>query len=182
PPYSLCRDAHATTAGDLADAPRRLLAYPGGGVGAPLRAGRPELGRAGDDPAAAGARARLAHPGDGKGAASVMTIYEWTRDGFTVGTDPARLYVDAIHAYLTTSYWAEGISRELVARSLPCSLCFGLYEGERQIGLARVITDRATYAYLCDVYVLPERRGRGLGHWLMECVMEHPDLQGLRRF
>jgi GNAT superfamily N-acetyltransferase len=109
-------------------------------------------------------------------------IHERSRDGFTVSTDPARLDVDAIHAYLTTSYWAEGISRDLVARSLLHSLCFGLYEEERQIGLARVITDRATYAYLCDVYVLPERRGRGLGVWLMECVMEHPDLQGLRRF
>ena len=108
--------------------------------------------------------------------------YERSKDGFTVSTDPARLDVDAIQAYLTTSYWAEGISREVVARSLPHSLCFGLYEGERQIGLARVITDRATYAYLCDVYVLPERRGLGLGAWLMECVMEHPDLQGLRRF
>jgi len=104
------------------------------------------------------------------------------RDGFTVSTDPALLDVDAVHAFLTTSYWAEGIPRETVERALRNSLCFGLYEGCRQIGLARVITDGATFAYLCDVYVLPEMRGRGLGTWLMECVMAHPDLQGLRRF
>jgi GNAT superfamily N-acetyltransferase len=108
------------------------------------------------------------------------------RDGFTVATDPSRLDVDAIHAFLTTSYWSEGIPRGIVERALRGSLCFGLYqgaeEGERQVGLARVVTDAATFAYLCDVYVLPELRGRGLGRWLMACVMEHPDLQGLRRF
>jgi ribosomal protein S18 acetylase RimI-like enzyme len=109
-------------------------------------------------------------------------IHESHRDGFTVSTDPARLDVDAIHAFLTTAYWCEGIPRETVARSLAGSLNFGLYQAERQIGLARVITDGATFAYLCDVYVLPEFRGRGLGHWLMEHVMAHPDLQGLRRF
>ena len=108
------------------------------------------------------------------------------RDGFTVSTDSTRLDVDAIHAFLTTAYWCEGIPRETVARSLASSLCFGLYQtdhqAERQIGLARVITDGATFAYLCDVYVLPEFRGRGLGRWLMEHVMAHPGLQGLRRF
>jgi GNAT superfamily N-acetyltransferase len=108
--------------------------------------------------------------------------FERHREGFTVSTDPARLDVQAIHAFLSTSYWAEGIPRETVERSLRNSLCFGLYGGERQIGLARMITDKATYAYLCDVYVLPEWRGRGLGAWMMECVMAHPDLQGLRRF
>jgi GNAT superfamily N-acetyltransferase len=106
---------------------------------------------------------------------------EHSRESFTVSTDPARMDVDAVHAFLATSYWAEGIPRETVERALRGSLCFGLYEGDRQIGLARMVTDRATFAYLCDVYVLPEFRGRGLGTWLMECVMEHPDLQGLRR-
>jgi GNAT superfamily N-acetyltransferase len=109
-------------------------------------------------------------------------LEEHHRDGFTVSTDPARLDVEAIHAFLATSYWAEGIPRETVERSLRGSLCFGLYHGDRQIGLARVITDGATFAYLCDVYVLPEARGQGLGKWLMQCVMAHPDLQGLRRF
>lgn len=108
--------------------------------------------------------------------------FERHREDFTVSTDPGRLDVDAIHAFLSTSYWAEGIPREIVERALRNSLCFGLYAGERQAGLARVITDNATYAYLCDVYVLPELRGRGLGAWMMECVMTHPDLQGLRRF
>ena len=112
--------------------------------------------------------------------------FERHREGFTVSTDPSRLDVDAIHAFLVTSYWAEGIPRETLERALRNSLCFGLYEGEtggeRQIGLARVITDAATYAYLCDVYVLPEWRGRGLGTWMMEQVMAHLDLQGLRRF
>jgi len=105
---------------------------------------------------------------------------------FTVSTDPARLDLDAVHAALSQQYWSAGIPKETVARALRGSLCFGLYAaegaGERQIGLARVITDAATFAYLCDVYVLPEFRGRGLGKLLMRAVMEHPELQGLRRF
>lgn len=108
--------------------------------------------------------------------------FERRRDGCTVSTDPGRLDPGAIHAFLSTSYWAEGIPRETLERALRGSLCFGLYAETGQIGLARVITDAATYAYLCDVYVLPEWRGRGLGIWMMECVMAHPDLQGLRRF
>ena len=112
--------------------------------------------------------------------------YERQQDEFTVSTDPHRLDLDAIHAALATMYWSEGIPKEIVERALRGSLCFGLYvqEGsrERQIGLARVITDAATFAYLCDVYVLSEFRGRGLGKLLMQAVMEHPGLQGLRRF
>ena len=87
-----------------------------------------------------------------------------------------------MHEYLSRSYWAEGIPRDVVAKSVESSLCFGLFDGSRQIGLARVITDRATFAYLCDVYVLEEYRGRGLGKWLMDAVQSHPDLQNLRRF
>jgi GNAT superfamily N-acetyltransferase len=104
------------------------------------------------------------------------------RGEYSVSTDPARLDVDAIHGFLTAAYWSEGIGRDLVARALDGSLCFGLYHGTAQVGLARVVTDRATFAYLCDVYVLPSHRGRGLGEWLIETVMSHPDLQGLRRF
>lgn len=108
--------------------------------------------------------------------------YERHRESFIVSDDPARLDVDAIHDYLAhDSYWAQEIPRALVERALANSLCFGLYDGSRQVGFARMITDRATFSYLCDVYVLPDYRGKGLGKWLMECVMEHPDLAGHRR-
>jgi GNAT superfamily N-acetyltransferase len=113
----------------------------------------------------------------------IMPPFERQRDTFTVTTDPARFDLDAAHAFLSGSYWSPGIPRPLLARAAASSLCFSLIEEERgQIGLARVVTDHATFAYLCDVYVLPERRGRGLGRWLIECVMSHPDLAGLRRF
>lgn len=106
-----------------------------------------------------------------------------SRDGFTVSDDPARLDPAAIHAYLTRSYWAKGIPRTVVRRSIRGSLCFGLYADDGgQIGFARVVTDRATFAYVCDVYVLEGYRGQGLGAWLMECALDHPDLQGLRRW
>lgn len=113
--------------------------------------------------------------------------FERRRGAFAVSTDPGRLDLDVVHAYLTRSYWAAGIPRAVVARSIENSLCFGLYE-ERdaqpfaQRGFARAVTDRATYAYLADVFVLEPHRGQGLGAWLMECVMAHPDLQGLRRW
>jgi len=109
--------------------------------------------------------------------------FERTRGAYVVTTDPARLDLAAVHAYLVTAYWCEGIPREVLARAIANSLCFSLLEeGRRQVGLARVCTDSATFAYLMDVYLLPERRGQGLGRWLMECVMDHPRLAGLRRF
>ena len=101
---------------------------------------------------------------------------------YWITTDPQKLDLDAIHAYLSRSFWAEGIPKETVAKAIANSLCFGLFDGAEQIGLARVVTDRASFAYLCDVYVLEAYRGRGLGKWLIETVMAHPDLQGLRRF
>jgi GNAT superfamily N-acetyltransferase len=104
------------------------------------------------------------------------------RGAFEVSDDPARLDVEAIHAFLSESYWAAGIPRDVVERSLRGSLCFGIYQGERQVGFARCVTDRATYAYLADVFVLPSHRGRGLSRWLMECIAAHPDLQDLRRW
>jgi GNAT superfamily N-acetyltransferase len=107
---------------------------------------------------------------------------EWKNNEFQVATDPAKLDVRAVHAYLVRSYWAEGISFERVERSLRHSLCFGLFDANQQIGLARVITDYATFAYLADVYVLENYRGRGLAKWLMQCVMAHPQLQNLRKF
>jgi GNAT superfamily N-acetyltransferase len=101
---------------------------------------------------------------------------------YWITTDTQKLDLDAIHAYLSRSFWAEGISKDIVARSIANSLCFGLFDGSTQVGFARVVTDRATFAYLCDVYVLESHRGHGLGKWLIETVMAHPDLQGLRRF
>ena len=109
-------------------------------------------------------------------------VEEHARGPYVVSTDPERLDPPAIHRYLATSYWAEAIPLETVERSLRQSVCFGLYGPEGQVGLARVITDQATFAYLCDVYVLPEHQGRGLGRWLMECVLASPRLQGLRRW
>jgi len=106
----------------------------------------------------------------------------WVRDTFTVTCDPAKLDRAVIAEFLASSYWAKGIPRATVEKSLEGSLCFALLDGDRQVGFARVITDRATIAYLGDVFVLPEYRGKGLAKWLMECVMSHPDLQGLRRW
>jgi len=111
-----------------------------------------------------------------------VSAFERSRDTFRITTDVGSMDLDAIHAYLTRSYWCEGISKELVAKAMAGSLCFGLLEGARQLAFARVVTDRATYAYLCDVYVLEEYQGRGLGTWLMRELMTHPDLQGLRRW
>ncbi|GAB3828031.1 GNAT family N-acetyltransferase [Hymenobacter jeollabukensis] len=103
---------------------------------------------------------------------------------FTLSTDPARLDVALIHDFLSNhSYWAPGIGRELVERSIRNSLCFGLYAPDgRQAGFARVISDRATFAYLCDVFVLEEFRGQGLGKQLMQFISDYPELQGLRRW
>jgi GNAT superfamily N-acetyltransferase len=99
----------------------------------------------------------------------------------TLCSEPARLDVDAIHAYLTRSYWAEGVSRERVAKSLEHSLCIGAFDGSQQIGFARVISDFVTFGYLCDVYVLEAYRGRGIGKRLVAAVRAHPELSSLRR-
>lgn len=106
-----------------------------------------------------------------------------TPDGYEVSTDPARLDFERIHRFLSSSYWSPGIPRDVVERAIANSLPFGLYapSGE-QAGFARVVSDRATYAYLADVYVEAEHRGRGLGKLLVSCVLEHPDLQSLRRW
>jgi GNAT superfamily N-acetyltransferase len=99
-----------------------------------------------------------------------------------VSTDPERLDLDVIHGFLAGSYWAAGIPRATVERALRHALCFGAYDGPRQVGFARVITDRATFAYVSDVFVLPSHRGRGVGKRLMAAIVAHPDLQGLRRW
>ncbi len=113
----------------------------------------------------------------------MASLVEHHRGEFVISTDPARLQLDVIHQFLTNCYWAKGIPRDIVARSIEHSLCFGIYDvSGGQVGFARVISDFATVAYLGDVFVLQSHRGRGLSHWMMECIMQHPDLQGLRRW
>jgi GNAT superfamily N-acetyltransferase len=107
---------------------------------------------------------------------------EYRKGEFVISSDPDRLDIDVIHGFLTECYWAKGIPRETVARSIENSLCFGVYAEGKQVGFARVISDFATYAYIGDVFIVDEYRGSGLGIWLMECVMRHPRLQGLRRW
>jgi GNAT superfamily N-acetyltransferase/predicted metal-dependent hydrolase len=101
---------------------------------------------------------------------------------YEISTDRRRLDVDVIHGFLSDSYWAKHIPRELVERSIRHALCFGIFFEGKQIGFARVISDFATFAYLADVFVLPEHRGKGVSKQLMETILEHSDLQGLRRF
>ena len=105
------------------------------------------------------------------------------RADFVISTDRAPLDLDVVYNFLTNCYWAKGIPREVVARSIEHALCFGIYDGTgAQVGFARVISDFATVAYVGDVFVLESHRGRGLGKWLMECITQHPALQNLRRW
>ena len=100
---------------------------------------------------------------------------------YEITNDVARLDVSAIHAFLSRSYWSPGVPKVIVERAIANSLCFGVLRGAEQVGFGRVVTDRATFAYLADVYILEEHRGKGLSRRLMEAVFAHPDLQGLRR-
>jgi GNAT superfamily N-acetyltransferase len=114
--------------------------------------------------------------------ALMTVVHEWRRGEYFISTDKRLLDLQAIHSFLTASYWAQGIPFETVKRSIEHSLNFGVYKGEKQVGFARVITDYATYAYIGDVYILEEYRGQGLSKWLMQMVADHPELQGLRRW
>ena len=111
-----------------------------------------------------------------------MEVQEYRKARFLISTDRSRLDLDLIHGFLTDCYWAKGIPREIVARSIENSLCFGVYDEGKQIGFARVISDCATYVYIGDVFVLESHRGKGMGKWFMECIMRHPSLQNLRRW
>jgi hypothetical protein len=124
---------------------------------------------------------------------------EYYRDEYCLSDNPSRLQLDVIHRFLAEqSSWAQGIERHLVERSVANSMCFGVYclndnndtgdndskddDEWQQIGFARLVTDRTTFAYLCDVFIVGEHRGRGLSAWLLERIVEHPELQGLRRW
>ncbi len=108
--------------------------------------------------------------------------HEWRRGEHRITTDPTAVDLDRVHGFLTESYWAKGIPRETVRRSIEHAIPFTVLAGDRQVGFARVISDHATFAYVGDVFVLPEARGKGLSVWLMECIVAHPELQGLRRW
>src|SRR6266566_7932166 len=126
------------------------------------------------------ARARLSAPTNEE---NDPMLHECRPADLAIVTDPSRLDLDVIHGFLSrSSYWAAGIPRELVARALRHSTCFGAFDGNEQVGFARVISDHATFAYVCDVFVLDSHRGRGVGKQLMAAVKSHPDLQGLRRW
>jgi GNAT superfamily N-acetyltransferase len=104
-------------------------------------------------------------------------MMEWTRGPYVISTDGGRIDIEAVHAFLTQAYWSVGISYDVVRRAVEHSLCFGLFHEGRQIGFARVLTDYSKFAYLSDVYVLPEYRGQGLGRWLIQVVFGHPELK-----
>jgi N-acetylglutamate synthase-like GNAT family acetyltransferase len=103
-------------------------------------------------------------------------------EGYVISSDAALLNLEAIHGFLAQSYWAKGIPKPLVERMIQNSLCWGVYHQGAQIGFARVISDKATFAYLCDVFIATEHRGRGLSKALVATILAHPDLQGLRRW
>ena len=108
-------------------------------------------------------------------------IVEQRRGGLLLSTDRSRIDIDAVLDMLHRSHWGGAITRDVLERAIPNSVCIGVYEGARQLGFARAITDLATYAYLSDVFVLEDERGRGLGSWMIEAILDHPDLQNLRR-
>ncbi len=108
--------------------------------------------------------------------------HEWREGAYLISDAEHLLCLDVIHKFLAQSYWSAGIPKELLARAIANSLSFGVYEGKQQVGFARVISDYATFAYIADVFVLEEHRGKGYSKRLMEMIMSHPRLQGLRRW
>jgi GNAT superfamily N-acetyltransferase len=119
---------------------------------------------------------------DGRSAKiSRVNYFLREKNGLVISTDPGALDVEAVFTFLAQAKWWTELTRGSLERALSHSLCFSLKEGDRQIGFARVITDFVTHAYLCDVYILAERRGKGLGSWLIHSALEHPDLKNLKR-
>jgi GNAT superfamily N-acetyltransferase len=115
------------------------------------------------------------------GLLETCTEYHRQDGSFAVSADRNAIDFNAVYDFLKTTPWASGLSRDALNRAIRNSLCFSLFEENRQIGFARVITDFVTYAYLCDVYVIEARRGQGLGSWLIRCVLGHPEIAALKR-
>ncbi len=112
----------------------------------------------------------------------MQKYFETQRDGLTLSADPARLDMDAVCDFLSRAYWAQGRPRAVTERAFENSLAFGLYDGTRQIGMARVVSDFAVFAYLCDVFIHEDYRGNGIGKWMLESILDHPDLKTIRRW
>lgn len=125
---------------------------------------------------------KLTDTGEAGPSVGVPGGIEWRHGRYHVSTDPARLDIEGTAAFLDTTYWAKGRSGSIVRRSIEGSIAFGVYDADVQVGFARVVTDRATFAWVCDVFITDSHRGRGLGMWLMRCVLAHPELQDLRRW
>jgi GNAT superfamily N-acetyltransferase len=111
-----------------------------------------------------------------------MLSKEWNKEDYLLSTDKRKLQLDVIHQFLSNSYWAKNIPLALVKKTVAGSLCFGLYYKQKQIGFARIITDSATFAYLADVFIVEEHRGKKLSSWMMEYIMSYDELKGLRRW
>lgn len=107
--------------------------------------------------------------------------YTITENKFIISTDKSKIDLEFVHGFLSNSYWSPGVPMETVKKAMHGSLCFGVYENDKQVGYARMVTDTATFAYLADVFIDENYRGKGLGKWLVKTILAHPDLQGLRR-
>lgn len=125
---------------------------------------------------------RLVDTGEAGPVDVVPGGFTWRRGRYRVSTDAARLDIEGTAAFLGTTYWASGRPESIVRRSIENSIAFGVYDGDQQVGFARVVSDRATFAWVCDVFIRDSHQGRGLGIWLMRCVQAHPELQDLRRW
>ncbi len=110
-----------------------------------------------------------------------MMDYTVIKNEFSISTDKTKIDIEYVHQFLTQSYWSPGVPLETVKKAMDGSLCFSIYDKDKQMGYARMITDKATFAYLADVFIDEKFRGRGLGKWLVKVILAHPDLQGLRR-
>lgn len=108
-------------------------------------------------------------------------IYSIEKNNYLISTDKNKIDVAYVHAFLSQSYWSPGVPARIVKRAMKGSLCFGVYNNDKQVGYARMVTDKATFAYMADVFIDEKHRGKGLAKWLVEMILAHPQLQGLRR-